>query len=139
MRVNVNCIILYFYAILDYRILSLDIKVPHSISTSYNPIALCCCLAVMIIVFWWFGASRESAHHAHGHGMVLSVEFAPSASRSSRLPRPRDGRHLNRPQVQTDRYGECVLGTVSQSSVEDRRISMLSACDHCCAGALPCA
>jgi hypothetical protein len=67
-RVNVNYITLCFCAILDYRILSLDAKVLYSISTSCNPIALCCCLAVMIIVFWWFGASRESAHHAHGHG-----------------------------------------------------------------------
>ena len=27
----------------------------------------------MIIVFWWFGASRESAHHAHRHGSAGTV------------------------------------------------------------------
>jgi hypothetical protein len=32
----------------------------------------------MIIVFWWFGASRESAHHAHGHGNDQNVEVRDS-------------------------------------------------------------
>ena len=68
MRVNVKRTTLCFAAILDYRILSLDAKVSHSLRASSNPIALRCCRVKIIEMFWWFGASRESAHHAHGHG-----------------------------------------------------------------------
>ena len=71
MRVNVERTTPCFSAILDYGILSPDAKVSHSASASFNPIALRCCRVEIIEVFWWFGASRESAHHAHGHGSAV--------------------------------------------------------------------
>jgi hypothetical protein len=72
-RVNVDRTILCFSAILDYGILSVDAKVLHSESASSNPIALCCYGAEIIEVFWWFGAFRESAHCAHGHGRAAGL------------------------------------------------------------------
>lgn len=72
-RVNVDCTTLCFAAILDQGISSLDAKVLHSASASSNPIALWCYRVESTEVFWWFGALRESAHCAHGHGSARAI------------------------------------------------------------------